>query len=56
MKTPNIIHAIKTYAYPTPASRPAFSVLDCTKIRDTFGANTSNWRAGINATLRALNK
>ena len=47
LKIPSIVKSIKTSAYPTPAKRPAFSVLHCSKIENHFGVRTSNWRDGI---------
>lgn len=38
---------IPTSAYPTPARRPANSVLDCTLIRDTYGIGQPDWRTGL---------
>jgi dTDP-4-dehydrorhamnose reductase len=38
--------AIPTSAYPTPATRPAFSVLDCSKIQG-LGVKPSDWRAAV---------
>ena len=38
--------AIPTSAYPTPATRPAFSVLDCSKIQ-SLGIKPSDWRAAV---------
>ena len=54
LKIPSTINSIKTSAYPTQAKRPAFSVLDCEKIRDHFGVNSSNWHDGINQVFRKL--
>ena len=34
---------IPTEAYPTPAKRPHYSVLDKSKIKSTFGIQISNW-------------
>lgn len=34
---------IPTEAYPTPAKRPAYSVLDKSKIKKVFGIEISNW-------------
>jgi dTDP-4-dehydrorhamnose reductase len=38
------VHPIPTSDYPTPARRPANSLLDCTKLRETFGIVIPNWR------------
>ncbi|MDB9916172.1 dTDP-4-dehydrorhamnose reductase [Pseudomonadales bacterium] len=47
LKSPANIKSITTVEYPTPAIRPAYSVLDCTKIESVFGVTPSNWRDGI---------
>tara|TARA_B110000879_G_scaffold49925_1_gene70398 strand:- start:649 stop:1524 length:876 start_codon:yes stop_codon:yes gene_type:complete len=47
LKTPRYIKAITTNDYPTPALRPAYSVLDCSKIESCFKVSRSNWRDGI---------
>jgi dTDP-4-dehydrorhamnose reductase len=38
------VHPIATQNYPTPASRPPFSVLDKTKIKTVFGMEIPHWR------------
>ena len=38
------VHPISTSDYPTPAKRPANSLLDCTKLRETFGITIPDWR------------
>jgi len=43
---------IPTSAYPTPAKRPANSVLDCTKIKQTFGIEPIPWEDGLKQMLR----
>ena len=53
-KIPGIVNSIKTSAYPTPAKRPAFSVLNCSKIENNFGVHASNWHDGIEQVLSKL--
>ncbi|HNP31937.1 MAG TPA: dTDP-4-dehydrorhamnose reductase, partial [Flavobacterium sp.] len=38
---------IPTSNYPTPAKRPAYSVLDKTKIRSAFGITIKNWEESL---------
>ena len=38
------VHPIPTSGYPTPATRPANSVLDCQRIKDVFGIEQPDWR------------
>lgn len=45
---------ITTADYPTPAKRPAYSVLDTTKLRRDFGIAPPDWRDGLRATLREM--
>ena len=52
-KTPIVVNSIKTIDYPTPAKRPVFSVLDCSKIENDFGIHASNWHEGV---LQAIHK
>ncbi len=54
LKIPSIVNSIETSAYPTPAKRPAFSVLDCSKIENDFGVLSSNWQEGIRQVIRKL--
>lgn len=48
------VEAITTADYPTPAARPAYSVLDCGALQRDFGIVLPDWRAGLAATLDAL--
>ncbi|GGD09641.1 dTDP-4-dehydrorhamnose reductase [Aquisalinus flavus] len=41
------VHDIPASEYPTPAKRPAFSVLDCSKIEADFGIVTTGWKPGL---------
>ena len=41
------VNAIPTAEYPTPAKRPGYSVLDKTKIRDTFNISIRDWKASL---------
>jgi dTDP-4-dehydrorhamnose reductase len=54
LKIPSIVKSIETSAYPTPAKRPAFSVLDCSKIENDFGVHASNWHDGIGQVISKL--
>lgn len=47
------LKAIATEDYPTPAQRPAFSVLDCSKIQRA-GVELSDWQAAIRTVLKKM--
>lgn len=47
LQTPSLIHSIRTSDYPTAAERPGYSSLNCQKIKNTFGVNTSDWKLGV---------
>ncbi len=46
------IHAITTAEYPTPARRPAFSLLDCSKTRALIGDTPVAWRDNLRLMLK----
>jgi dTDP-4-dehydrorhamnose reductase len=46
---------IPTDSYPTPAKRPAYSVLDKTKIKKVFGVEIKNWKESLTISLNNLN-
>jgi dTDP-4-dehydrorhamnose reductase len=48
------LEAITTDQYPVPARRPAYSVLDCSKIEAVFGISTQPWKQRLEATLPAI--
>ncbi|SFE78867.1 dTDP-4-dehydrorhamnose reductase [Chitinophaga sp. CF118] len=45
---------ITTDKYPTPARRPAYSVFNKQKIKDTFGVQISYWRNSLQVCLKNL--
>ncbi len=45
---------IKTEAYPTPAKRPAYSILDKSKIKHTFEISIPHWRESLEKCLKSL--
>lgn len=54
LKIPNIVNSIETLAYPTPAKRPSFSVLNYSKIENEYGVSASNWHDGIEQVISKL--
>ena len=48
------INPIETKEYPTPASRPHYSLLNKAKIKETFNINIPYWKDGLDACLREL--
>jgi dTDP-4-dehydrorhamnose reductase len=48
------IEAISTTQYPTPASRPANSRLDCTRIAQDYGIACPDWRVALALCLQEL--
>jgi dTDP-4-dehydrorhamnose reductase len=50
----NNIAAITTTEYPTPAKRPAFSVLDCTKIKKDYAILQPDWKNALRLIIPAL--
>lgn len=45
------VNAIPSEAYPTPAIRPTFSVLDKTKLKETFGIPVRHWHESLEIML-----
>lgn len=48
------VKPIHTDEYPTPAKRPAYSVLDKTKIKETFGVTIPYWEDSLEYCLERL--
>ena len=45
---------IRTLDYPTPATRPAYSVMEKTRTKSTFGLKIPHWRDSLKACLKVL--
>jgi len=48
------VNAITSAEYPTPAKRPANSMLDCAKIKSAFGIELPSWKKALNEVLTEL--
>jgi dTDP-4-dehydrorhamnose reductase len=48
------VNPIETKDYPLPAKRPAYSVLNKTKIKETFGLQIPNWKDGLERCMHEL--
>jgi dTDP-4-dehydrorhamnose reductase len=51
LKNPIPVLPISTSAYPTPAKRPAFSVIDKSSAEEVSGLNTTHWRKQLSAMM-----
>jgi dTDP-4-dehydrorhamnose reductase len=49
-----IVNPIESAAYPTPAKRPHYSVLDTTKFRKTFDINIPEWKESLEKCMALL--
>jgi len=50
-----VVNAISTDQYPTKATRPAYSVLDKTKIKTTLGIEIPQWKESLARCIEELN-
>lgn len=48
------VHPLHTSEYPTPAARPHYSVLDKTKIKNTYGIEIPYWEESLKECVRKL--
>ncbi len=56
LAVPKDVVPITTKDYPTPARRPANSVLDCRRIAETYGITQPDWRTRLRHYLASLTK
>jgi len=52
--SPCDVKPISTKEYPTPAKRPAYSVLDKRKIQETFGVQLKDWKKSLEICIKKL--
>jgi len=45
------VNPIPTASFPTPATRPVYSVLNQSKIEDIFGVKIQDWKSALNQTI-----
>ncbi|MBR3455782.1 MAG: dTDP-4-dehydrorhamnose reductase [Bacteroidaceae bacterium] len=48
------VQPIHTAEYPTPATRPHYSVLDKTKIKNTYGITINHWETSLNQCISEI--
>ena len=48
------ISPIETKDYPTPTKRPAYSVLNKSKIKSAYGINIPHWRDSLETCIKLL--
>jgi dTDP-4-dehydrorhamnose reductase len=49
-----VVQPISTEEYPTPAPRPAYTVLDCSKLERVFGLTLPSWRDALARCITSL--
>lgn len=49
-----IINSIKTSDYPTPATRPAWSVMECSSLENLLGSGLAGWQQELLTVLKQL--
>ena len=54
IETPANVRPICTGDYPTPAQRPAYSLLDCRSTREQLELDGEHWRQALRAVLSAI--
>lgn len=54
LKKPIAVNPINASQYPTPAKRPAYSVLDTSALREKLNITGEHWRTALNSMLKEL--
>lgn len=55
INSPCIVNPLSTEQFPTPAKRPKYSVLDKTKIQQTFSIQLKDWKESLKECIQKLN-
>jgi dTDP-4-dehydrorhamnose reductase len=50
-----IVNPLTTEQFPTPAKRPKYSVLDKTKIQETYSIQLKDWKQSLKECINKLN-
>ena len=50
-----LVKPIPSIAYPTPAKRPGYSVMDCSKLVKDYGIELIPWQKSLNNCIQFLN-
>ncbi len=53
LANPPLVEAAKSAEFPTPAQRPLFSALDCSKFEATFGLRLPPWREALHLAMES---
>ena len=54
LRTARDVQAAKTAEFPSPAQRPLFSPLDCSKFERTFGLRLPDWKESLRLAMTAI--
>ncbi len=54
LEQPARVMPIQTSAYPTPATRPNYSLLECNSTRSALGLEGQHWRSALREVLQAI--
>jgi dTDP-4-dehydrorhamnose reductase len=49
-----IVHPVPSSSYPTPAKRPAFSVMNTARVSEIFGVEMRHWRTSLEKCIKKI--